>query len=92
MNAPSPSPLGREVINEINSQAGERRLSMRQLALRAGIGYRSAQRYLNLDAKDWRELTVGNLERFCDALGLDYVVLVDNATKRLEKRARADRE
>jgi transcriptional regulator with XRE-family HTH domain len=78
----SPTPLDRAFIAEIKAEAAAQDMTLKDLAAKAGIVYRTQHRYLDPDAKDWRSLSLRNLQSYADALSISFDTLFARARAR----------
>lgn len=68
------------VVAQINAELAAKGMSKTELASRAGVSMRAQARYL----KGGREISIGLLERYSEALGLDLLTLLERARERCE--------
>lgn len=63
-------PLAVRLAAELSAERKYQRMTWPELAKKTGIGERALQRYLNIDARDWRAMGTDDLEDVCKALGI----------------------
>lgn len=69
------------VVAQINAERAARNMSVKELAARVGIHPGSMPRYMNGE----RQLTLGQVEAFANALGIDLMTLLRRAEQRRDE-------
>lgn len=85
---PSLEPWEAAIVAQIASERATRRIPVKELAKRVGIHPNSMPRYMSGE----RQLTIGMVERFIVALGMDRATFLRRVEQRVEEVGRPDLE